>query len=402
MNADVLNEIFKRRPARDFLRLYPSEKWKEIIPDIFEIGVLNLKNSFGTLKFTKIDIKNILDDLRNYNPSEDIPVEEENTNEKVNYNIKKNNFKNNINNNFNNNIKNIHNIENEENDGDNEDNYENNEENDENNEENNEDDNDEDNNNDNEKDFNNNYNINDNQNYLKNSKTDDKKVTSNAEVFIPDMKKINNVNYNRPKIAYNSTFEEIKEKNIENKRNIGYAESKIKYQIMNDKMNHQAMKKRKLSNDENNENDGSFSFNQNKNSKNYSKNENKREKNTNKNYVINFDKHLNPQKPIEIQKRYELHKNNYNNVNLNNIGNNKVNNNDFNLNINSMENDEEENNYKNYNEDNIFNNFSSSNSNNNIDYNNNQINFGGKLNNFKLEKLSFPKYEYNRGLNNNI
>ena len=28
MNTEVVNEIFKRRPARDFLRLYPSDKWK--------------------------------------------------------------------------------------------------------------------------------------------------------------------------------------------------------------------------------------------------------------------------------------------------------------------------------------------------------------------------------------
>ena len=103
MNIDVVNEIFKRRPARDFLRLYPSEKWKEIIPDVFEIGVLNLKNSFGTLKFTKIDLKNILVELRNYNPSDDnndMYQEEE-----INQNIDENNNKNN-NNNYNNNFNN--------------------------------------------------------------------------------------------------------------------------------------------------------------------------------------------------------------------------------------------------------------------------------------------------------
>ena len=248
---------------------------------------------------------------------------------------------------------------------------------------------------------------------MKNSKNDDKKVTSNAEVFIPDMKKINNVNYNRPKIAYNSTFEEIKEKNIENKRNIGYAESKIKYQIMNDKMNHQAMKKRKLSNDENNENDGSFSFNQNKNKNNKSNNraENKREKNTNKNYLINFDKHLNPEKPIEIQKRFEF-KNNINNMNLNNIVNSELNNLKLNINLNSNSSDnyddyENDNNLKDYNEDKIFNNDfiknNSINDNDNIDenYNDNKNNYLEQLNNFKIEKLNYPKYEYNRGFNNN-
>ena len=98
MNADVMNEIYKRKPARDFLRLYPSDRWKEIIPDIFEIGVLNLKNSFGTLKFSKQDLKEVLTDLRNYkeeniNEEED---EEENDSRKFNQrnnsqNIKENN-----------------------------------------------------------------------------------------------------------------------------------------------------------------------------------------------------------------------------------------------------------------------------------------------------------------------
>ena len=149
------------------------------------------------------------------------------------------------------------------------------------------------------------------------------------------------VNYNRPKKQYNSTMEEIRERNIENKRNIGYAESRIKYQIMNDKKNHQ-MRKRKISNEEyNNDNDGNFSFNKNKNQK---------QKNLNKNYVINFDKNLNPEKPIEIQKnRYEY---NYNN----NINNN----------------------------------------------NNNFQNVQNHLNNYKINMLNFPKFGFERGnLNNN-
>ena len=87
MNTEVVNEIFKRRPARDFLRLYPSDKWKELIPDIFEIGVLNLKNSFGTLKFAKNQIKDILTDLRNYKQNEEeINIKSNNINNiKINY-----------------------------------------------------------------------------------------------------------------------------------------------------------------------------------------------------------------------------------------------------------------------------------------------------------------------------
>lgn len=208
------------------------------------------------------------------------------------------------------------------------------------------------------------------------------------------MRKINNnVNYNRPKIAYNATMEEIKVKNIENKRNLGYTESKIKYQIMNDKMNHQAKKKRKISDNENTENDGSFSFKKNNNN---NKKENIKEKNINKNYVINFDKHLNPQKPIEVPKRFDK----YNQNNFNNIGNNQMGNINFNLNNNSLENDDESN-LKDYNEENIFKSFNNnSNDNNNEEYND-QVSFGEKINNYKLDSLNFPKYEYNRGFNNN-
>lgn len=293
MNIDVVNEIFKRRPARDFLRLYPSDKWKELIPDIFEIGVLNLKNSFGTLKFTKAQIKDILLDLRNYKPNDNNTEEEYFENDD-----------------------NINNINKE---------------------------------------------INKEKEDIK----DIKERTANAEVFIPNENNIKiKVNYNRPKIAYNSTMEEIREKNIENRRNLGYTESKIKYQIMNDKKNHQ-MKKRKIINDNNNnDNERNFSFN---------KNKNKREKNMDKNYIINFDKNLNPQKPIEKQKnRFDYDFNNYNEFNEENIFNR------FN------------------NEDNYIHNGDSFNDENNIINNNNQ-NVQNHLNNFKINMLNVPKYGFGKG-----
>ena len=374
MNGEVLNGIFKRRPARDFLRLYPSEKWKEIIPDVFEIGVLNLKNSFGTLQFSKNDLKNILDELRNYNFSTDLHEQDESL-KKCQNNYRSNNINNNNNFNFTNENSNyIEEIE--ENNNNNEYNNEIDDENYDNNYEDGYCEN---------HDNNNKYN-NDKINQ-KISKKDDKKGTSNIEVFIPDIRKINNnYKYNRQKISYNSTFEEIKEKNIENKRNIGYTESKIKYQIMNDKMNHKANKKRNISNDENNENDGSFSFNQNKNNR----SDNKKEKNTNKNYLINFDKNLYPEKPIEIKKPHEINRNT-NSIKFFNMGNCKQNN----------LNDEYENNntINNYNEDKIF--TSNDYINNNIyESNNNQMSLGEQLNNFKIENIKIPKYEYKRGFNN--
>ena len=272
--------------------MYPSDKWKELIPDIFEIGVLNLKNSFGTLKFTKAQIKDILLDLRNYKPNDNNTEEEYFENDD-----------------------NINNINKE---------------------------------------------INKEKEDIK----DIKERTANAEVFIPNENNIKiKVNYNRPKIAYNSTMEEIREKNIENRRNLGYTESKIKYQIMNDKKNHQ-MKKRKIINDNNNDNERNFSFN---------KNKNKREKNMDKNYIINFDKNLNPQKPIEKQKnRFDYDFNNYNEFNEENIFNR------FN------------------NEDNYIHNGDSFNDENNIINNNNQ-NVQNLLNNYKINMLNVPKYGFGKG-----
>ena len=339
MNKDVVNEIFKRRPTRDFLRLYPSDKWKELIPDIFEIGVLNLKNSFGTLKFTKAQIKDILIDLRNYKPDEEeINLNDNNFNEKE----EEDNY---------NNEENINDYEEEEL-------FDNNDYNNE---------------------FHNNNNINNiqNNNLLKNNnkqnnqKEEIKEIRANAEVFIPDENNMRRkVNYNRPKIEYNTTMEEIREKNIENKRNLGYTESKIKYQIMNDKKNHQ-MRKRKISDDNNNnDTEGNFSFNQNKNRR------EKKAKNLNKNYVINFDKNLNPQKPIEMHKnRYDY---NYNNVNEN-IINNYINQNNFN----------------NLNEEDIFKSFNNNDDSNNNIMNNNQ-NIQNHLNNYKINMLNLPKYGFDR------
>lgn len=70
----MIDALFKRRPARDFLRKYPTTQWKEIIPDVFEIGVLNLRNSFNTYEFSKTDLQNILLELRNSRPNRTVKV----------------------------------------------------------------------------------------------------------------------------------------------------------------------------------------------------------------------------------------------------------------------------------------------------------------------------------------
>ena len=71
----MINEILTRFPSQEFLNKYPSDRWKDIIADVVEIGILNLKNSFGTDEFSENEIQGILNDLRHYTPcSQDFPV----------------------------------------------------------------------------------------------------------------------------------------------------------------------------------------------------------------------------------------------------------------------------------------------------------------------------------------
>ncbi len=71
----MIEELLTRIPSQEFLNKYPSERWKEVIGDVIEIGILNLKKSFGTDEFSRSDIKSILNDLRHYTPgSQDFPV----------------------------------------------------------------------------------------------------------------------------------------------------------------------------------------------------------------------------------------------------------------------------------------------------------------------------------------
>ena len=71
----MINEILTRFPSQEFLNKYPSDRWKDIIADVVEIGILNLRNSFGTDEFSKNEIQGVLNDLRYYTPgSQDFPV----------------------------------------------------------------------------------------------------------------------------------------------------------------------------------------------------------------------------------------------------------------------------------------------------------------------------------------
>ena len=53
-----------RKSCVEFLKNYSDEILSEIIPNVFEIGVLTLKNSFHKMIFSKDELRNIIYDLR--------------------------------------------------------------------------------------------------------------------------------------------------------------------------------------------------------------------------------------------------------------------------------------------------------------------------------------------------
>ena len=61
----MINELVSRPNIQQFLNKYPSSRWKELITDLFEIGVLNLKNSYNRCCFSRNELCGILYDLEN-------------------------------------------------------------------------------------------------------------------------------------------------------------------------------------------------------------------------------------------------------------------------------------------------------------------------------------------------
>lgn len=60
----MIDALFKRKICREFIKAYSEELWKQVIPDVFEIGVLSLEKSFNKILFSKEEFQEILDDLR--------------------------------------------------------------------------------------------------------------------------------------------------------------------------------------------------------------------------------------------------------------------------------------------------------------------------------------------------
>ena len=292
----MIDVIFKRRPIRDFLKNYPTEKWKEVIPDVIEIGVLNLKNSFNKTYFTRKEFESILSELRSYNS---------------------NNFYDNNSNN--NSIKNQTPFQQEEiNPSDeyfssfeNESSY-------------------------------NNYTIEEQKINNNNYNNNNKNKPANCEVFIPDMKEIKrNIKKNWPRKEYYINQNQIKEQNKENNRNLYYTESKIRAQIINDKMIHNAMKR--------GENIEKYKIND------------KYIKNNGTNYAISYDKNLRPENTQIKEKdnknfNYTNTYNNYSNYNNSNF------NSGYENNFSNNEINDDLNNYQDYNNEN-------NNTENNLNYN---------------------------------
>ena len=59
----MIKELLSRPNIQEFLNKYPSNRWKELLADLFEIGVLNLKNSYHREEFSKNEFSGIKYDL---------------------------------------------------------------------------------------------------------------------------------------------------------------------------------------------------------------------------------------------------------------------------------------------------------------------------------------------------
>ena len=69
----MINELLSRPNIQEFLNKYPSNCWKELLADLFEIGVLNLRNSFHRDEFSRNEFFGIIKDLE-YSSSGQAPA----------------------------------------------------------------------------------------------------------------------------------------------------------------------------------------------------------------------------------------------------------------------------------------------------------------------------------------
>ena len=66
----LLDLIFRKKNCRDFLKVYSEDLYRDIIPNVFEIGILTLQSNFNKILFSKEELEEIILDIKN---KENIP-----------------------------------------------------------------------------------------------------------------------------------------------------------------------------------------------------------------------------------------------------------------------------------------------------------------------------------------
>ena len=61
---------FQKKNCREFLKVYSEDLYRDIIPNVFEIGVLTLQNNYNKILFSKEELEEIILDIKN---KENIP-----------------------------------------------------------------------------------------------------------------------------------------------------------------------------------------------------------------------------------------------------------------------------------------------------------------------------------------
>ena len=60
----MIENCLRHKIIRDFLKHYTENRWKDLIPSLIQIGILNLQKSFNKIFFTSEEIKNVLRHLQ--------------------------------------------------------------------------------------------------------------------------------------------------------------------------------------------------------------------------------------------------------------------------------------------------------------------------------------------------
>ena len=61
----MLDLLYRKKTCREFLKVYTEDLYRDIIPNVFEIGVLTLQNNFNKILFRKEELEEIILDLKN-------------------------------------------------------------------------------------------------------------------------------------------------------------------------------------------------------------------------------------------------------------------------------------------------------------------------------------------------